>query len=145
MSRNEAPRSLPAVHQWITIAAIARAPRHGLICVSTPMRNLAIAIEHLAPRPCAVLIQGESGTGKEAVAAALHALGPGRYAPLVKFRCANLASDRRESQLFARAFNRPLDLCEDPAGHLQAAGGSLLLDEVGELPLALQAKLLRVV
>ena len=76
MSRNEAPRSLPAVHQWITIAAIARAPRHGLICVSTPMRNLAIAIEHLAPRPCAVLIQGESGTGKEAVAAALHALLP---------------------------------------------------------------------
>jgi transcriptional regulator with GAF, ATPase, and Fis domain len=92
-----------------------------------------------------VLIQGESGTGKEAVAHALHQLGPTSSGPLISFNCSNLVEGLAESQLFGHVKGAFTDAREAHAGCFREAnGGSLLLDEIGEMPLAMQAKLLRV-
>ncbi|MBO9472430.1 sigma-54-dependent Fis family transcriptional regulator [Shimia sp. R10_1] len=92
----------------------------------------------LAPMEEAVLIQGETGTGKELVARALHDLGPRAEQPFLAINCAALHPDSFEAEMFGTA--------EGGKGRLQAAsGGTLFLDEIGACPLAVQAKLLRVI
>jgi DNA-binding NtrC family response regulator len=110
------------------------------------MRDLADALERLAPHQCPVLITGESGSGKEAVVKALHVLGQRREGPLVKFNCASLAGACSPMQLFGeveRVLGGPPKLT--PGCFQYADGGSLLLNDVDELPLWLQGKLLNAV
>jgi DNA-binding NtrC family response regulator len=107
-------------------------------------RALATA-GRLADRDVTVLIRGETGTGKEVFATLLHARSKRAGKPLVKFNCAAIPHDLAESQLFGYARGAFTGATNAHAGYfVQANGGTLVLDEIGELPLPLQPKLLRV-
>ncbi len=117
----------------------------SLIGDSAPMRALREAIARVAPIPSGVLIVGESGTGKELVARELHRLGPGAKTPLVAVNSAALPEQLVESELFGHERGAFTSADRLRRGAFETAGnGTLFLDEVGELPLAAQAKLLRV-
>jgi two-component system, response regulator FlrC len=114
------------------------------VAVSAAMRALLEAADDVAPTPTTVLLQGESGTGKELVARYLHARS-GRPGPWVAVNCAALPAELLESELFGHERGAFTGALERRAGRFeQAHRGTLLLDEVSELPLGLQAKLLRV-
>ncbi|PKO44255.1 MAG: sigma-54-dependent Fis family transcriptional regulator [Betaproteobacteria bacterium HGW-Betaproteobacteria-3] len=116
----------------------------GLIGVSPAMTQLAHALRRVAPVNSTVLLQGESGTGKELAARALHALSPRASGPFVPVNCASMSPELIESELFGHArgaFSGAVK-ARDGLFHY-AQGGTLFLDEVAELPLALQATLLR--
>ncbi len=116
-----------------------------LIGDSAPMRSLRDAIARVAPIPSCVLIVGESGTGKELVARELHRRGPGVKAPLVAVNSAALPEQLVESELFGHERGAFTGADRLRRGAFENAGtGTLFLDEVGELPLPAQAKLLRV-
>jgi two-component system nitrogen regulation response regulator NtrX len=116
-----------------------------LIGDSAPMRSLRDAIARVAPIPSSVLIVGESGTGKELVARELHRRGPGAKAPLVAVNSAALPEQLVESELFGHERGAFTGADRLRRGAFENAGaGTLFLDEVGELPLPAQAKLLRV-
>jgi DNA-binding NtrC family response regulator len=117
----------------------------SLIGDSPAMRSLRDAIARVAPIPSTVLIVGESGTGKELVARELHRLGPGMKTPLVAVNSAALPEQLVESELFGHERGAFTSADRLRRGAFENAGsGTLLLDEVGELPLPAQAKLLRV-
>jgi DNA-binding NtrC family response regulator len=117
-----------------------------LVGRSELMLRVFAAIRWLGPYKTTVLIQGESGTGKELVARALHSFGPAPKGPFVTFNCSNLMETLAESQLFGHVRGAFTDAREEALGCFRAAhGGTLFLDEIGELPLKLQAKLLRAV
>ena len=116
-----------------------------LIGDSAPMRSLRDAIARVAPIPSSVLIVGESGTGKELVARELHRRGPGAKTPLVAVNSAALPEQLVESELFGHERGAFTGADRLRRGAFENAGtGTLFLDEVGELPLPAQAKLLRV-
>jgi DNA-binding NtrC family response regulator len=116
-----------------------------LIGDSAPMRSLRDAIARVAPIPSSVLIVGESGTGKELVARELHRRGPGPKASLVAVNSAALPEQLVESELFGHERGAFTGADRLRRGAFEnARSGTLFLDEVGELPLAAQAKLLRV-
>ena len=131
---------------WCDIEALMLPARAGGIVGRSFAASAMIAgIERLAPYRGTVLITGESGTGKELVARALHQLGPSPNGPLVLFNCSNLIEGLAESQLFGHVKGAFTHAHETHLGCFrQANGGTLVLDEVGELPLGMQAKLLRV-
>ena len=117
----------------------------SLIGDSAPMRALREAIARVAPIPSSVLIFGESGSGKELVARELHRLGPGEKSPLVAVNSAALPEQLVESELFGHERGAFTGADRLRRGAFENAGnGTLFLDEVGELPLPAQAKLLRV-
>jgi sigma54-dependent transcription regulator len=132
---------------WRELKSLISLPQiPGLIGNSPALQMVATAIARLAPYKGTVLILGESGTGKELVAEALHRMGPSSSGPLVKFNCSNLVSGLAESQLFGHVRGAFTDARETYDGCFrQANGGTLLLDEVGELPLRMQSKILRAV
>lgn len=102
-------------------------------------------IAQVAPSSETVLIEGESGTGKELVARALHAQSPRRFKPFISMNCAAIAEGLAESELFGHERGAFTHAIERRIGRFELAdGGTLFLDEVGELPLSVQAKLLRV-
>jgi DNA-binding NtrC family response regulator len=116
-----------------------------LVGDSAPMRSLRHAIGRVAPIPSGVLIVGESGTGKELVARELHRRGPGVKTPLVAVNSAALPEQLVESELFGHERGAFTGADRLRRGAFENAGaGTLFLDEVGELPLPAQAKLLRV-
>ena len=116
-----------------------------LIGDSAPMRSLCEAIARVAPIPSSVLIVGESGTGKELVARELHRRGPGAKSPLVAVNSAALPENLVESEMFGHERGAFTGADRLRRGAFEnASAGTLFLDEVGELPLPAQAKLLRV-
>jgi DNA-binding NtrC family response regulator len=112
---------------------------------SGPMRALREAIARLAPLPSPILIEGESGTGKELVARDLHRLSGRGNEPFIALNCAALPESLIESELFGHERGAFTGAHQLRKGAFEAAGrGTLFLDEIGELPLGMQAKLLRV-
>jgi pSer/pThr/pTyr-binding forkhead associated (FHA) protein len=120
-------------------------PAHGLIGKEPAMRHLAEMLERIAPSQVTVTLLGESGTGKEVVARALHELSPRASRRFMAVNCAALSATLVESELFGHEKGAFTGADTQRQGAFEAAsGGTLFLDEVGELPLELQAKLLRV-
>jgi two-component system response regulator HydG len=113
---------------------------------SSAIRELQQLIRRVAATDATVLIQGESGTGKETVARALHRLSPMRTnEPLVAVNCGAMPAPLLESELFGHVAGAFTDAKSAREGlFLQAGSGTILLDEIGEMPLEMQAKLLRV-
>jgi two-component system response regulator AtoC len=117
----------------------------GMIGRAPQMQELFGFIRRLAPHVRAALITGETGTGKELVARALHRLGPRRAMPFVTINCSAIVESLFESELFGHVRGAFTGASTDKGGLFEAAdGGTLFLDEVGEMPPAMQAKLLRV-
>ena len=119
---------------------------HEMVGKSAPLKHVLFKIEQVAPTDTTVLILGETGTGKELVARAVHNKSPRRNRPLVKVNCAALSPMLIESELFGHEKGAFTGAYKRKAGRFETAHGtSFFLDEIGELPLDLQAKLLRVI
>jgi len=117
----------------------------GLVGSSEPMRRVLDQLRKIAAADTTVLVLGESGTGKELVARALHAQGPRRDGPFVSVSCAAIPEGLLESELFGHEKGAFTGAIRRKLGRFELAhGGTLFLDEVGEIPPAIQVKLLRV-
>ncbi|BBL58000.1 sigma 54-interacting transcriptional regulator [Methylomonas koyamae] len=113
---------------------------------SPALRSLLNQVQRVAQTDASVLIQGESGTGKELVARAIHSASKRKQRPLIKVNCAALPSSLIESELFGHEKGAFTGAISKRIGRFELAeGGTLFLDEVGEIPLEVQVKLLRVI
>jgi len=151
----------------VSASAVAAAPSHGddeitavrrtsvltlrptsrgkIIGNHSSIRAVLQTIDRIARSTCTVLVTGESGTGKELVVAALHDASTRRNGPLVTINCGAIPAELVESELFGHAKGAFTGAQNARRGHVaNAEGGTLFLDEVGELPLAVQVKLLRI-
>ena len=116
-----------------------------IIGQSTALRQIIEQIEMVAPTDATVLIQGETGTGKELIARELHRRSRRKDKPLVAVNCSCIPKDLYENEFFGHTRGAFTSAIRDRVGRFEvAAGGTLFLDEVGEIPLELQSKLLRV-
>jgi DNA-binding NtrC family response regulator len=123
----------------------SRTSYEGIIGGARSMQNIYEIIENVAESDANILILGESGTGKEVIANAIHYKSHRSNKPFVKVNCSALPKDLIESQLFGHIKGSFTGANSDKTGFIgQANGGSLLLDEIGEMPIDLQPKLLRV-
>jgi transcriptional regulator with GAF, ATPase, and Fis domain len=116
-----------------------------IVGTSPALQRMLRRVSAVANTPASVLIQGESGVGKELVARAIHLQSPRAERPLVKVNCASIPKELFESEFFGHVKGAFTGAHRDRVGRFQLAdGGSIFLDEVGEIPLELQGKLLRV-
>jgi len=147
---------LRAVRQGLERNRLIRENRHlrlrvadtdgfeGLVGQSPPMRRLFEKIQAIAPTDYAVIIRGESGTGKELVARAVHALSKRQHRPLVAVSCPSIPEHLLESEFFGHRRGAFTGADRDHIGLFEEAdGGSLFLDEIGDIPVSIQIKLLR--
>jgi two-component system response regulator PilR (NtrC family) len=122
-------------------AALAR-----IVGASAAMQEVRSLVERVARSMAPVLVQGESGTGKELVARAIHEVSPRAALPFVAVNCGAIPENLLEAEFFGYRKGAFTGAAEDREGFFQAAqGGTLFLDEIGDLPLAMQSKLLRVI
>ncbi|HUS63224.1 MAG TPA: sigma 54-interacting transcriptional regulator [Kofleriaceae bacterium] len=130
----------------VAVTSRARAARPADVVVVDPAMQRAMAMaQKVAPAPITVLVLGETGVGKEIVAAAIHRMSPRGARPMVAINCAAMPETLLESALFGHERGAFTGADRRQVGYFEAAdGGSIFLDEVGEMPAALQAKLLRV-
>lgn len=118
-------------------------PIAGVVGISPAMREVRLAVRRMAKQEANVLLLGETGTGKEVVARAIHDVSK-RSGPLVAVNCAGVQASLFESELFGHVAGAFTGAREPAEGYFRAAAdGTLLLDEIGDMPLPLQAKLLR--
>ena len=116
-----------------------------IVGTSTALKRMLKRVEAVAETPASVLLLGESGVGKELVARAIHARSPRADGPLVKVNCASIPKELFESEFFGHVKGAFTGAHRDRVGRFQLAdGGTIFLDEVGEIPMELQVKLLRV-
>lgn len=118
----------------------------GVVGDSPLMREVIEKLKRIAPTHASVLIQGATGTGKELVAQSIHQNSPRKNKPFVALNCAALSENILESELFGHVKGAFTDASSDRVGKFEYAhGGTMFLDEVGDMPLATQIKLLRVI
>jgi two-component system response regulator AtoC len=121
------------------------AGKAGMIGTSPEIEHVYRLIEKVAPLDCPVIIQGESGTGKELVARAIHLLSHRHKAPIVSFNCGGFSPELIANELFGHEKGAFTGAFASRMGLLQSAdGGTILLDEIADMPLDMQVKLLRV-
>jgi transcriptional regulator with PAS, ATPase and Fis domain len=119
---------------------------HGIWTQDPAMKQMLRVLARAAVEEVTVFVRGETGSGKELVAHAVHALSPRARGPFRVLNCAALPASLLESELFGHVRGAFTGAVRDTPGHFQlASGGTLFLDEIGELPLELQAKLLRAI
>lgn len=124
--------------------ASTNSPLDGIVAVSPAMLKVCRTIEKVAPTTATTLLLGESGTGKEVLARAIHSLSPRIEAPFVAINCAAIPENLLESELFGFEKGAFTGAAKQTPGKVEvASGGTLFLDEIGDMPLPLQAKLLR--
>ena len=118
---------------------------HGIVGRSAAIQKILRQVELVAPTDATVLITGESGTGKELIARAIHDASKRSRRPLIRVNCATIPRELFESEFFGHAKGAFTGALRDGVGRFELAdGGTLFLDEVGDMPLELQGKLLRV-
>ncbi len=116
----------------------------GIIGKSKPMQDIFRTISKIAPLDTTVLIRGETGTGKELIAKAIHFNGPRKEKPMVTINCGAMPAELLESELFGHKKGSFTGATADKPGLFETAhGGSIFLDEIGDMPVQLQVKLLR--
>ncbi len=129
--------TIEALHQPV--------PAPDVVGGSAAMQELLQTVARIGPKHVTVLVRGETGTGKELIASLVHAQSTRASAPLVRFNCAAIPAELAEAELFGHARGAFTGADRARTGFFSAAnGGTLVLDEIGELPLSIQAKLLRV-
>ena len=122
----------------------ARSPLTGLVTASPAMLGVCGIVEKVAPTSVTVLLLGESGTGKEVIARALHELSPRAGKPFIAINCAAIPENLLESELFGHEKGAFTGAHKQVVGKIEVADrGTLFLDEIGDMPMPLQAKLLR--
>ena len=118
---------------------------HNVVVADPQMKHVFELAKRVASSPITVLVVGETGVGKEVVAEAVHRLSPRANGPYVRLNCASLPESLVEAELFGHEKGAFTGAVATKTGYFEAAhGGTLFLDEIGELPLSMQAKLLRV-
>jgi transcriptional regulator with PAS, ATPase and Fis domain len=118
---------------------------HGILGESVEMRKIVEVIEQVAPTDITVLISGESGVGKEVIAKAIHAASQQSKKPLITVNCGAIPEGIMESELFGHERGSFTGASDQRKGYFELAdGGTIFLDEVGELPLSAQVKFLRI-
>jgi len=138
-------RRLLSEHSWLRTASRGGAGSGSIVGESASIRELEQMIERIGPTSSTVLITGESGTGKELVARALHDHSACAEGPFVTVNCGAIPEGLLESELFGHKKGAFTGAVQDKDGLFKVAnGGTLLLDEIGETPLQIQVKLLRV-
>ena len=127
------------------LALVGReSPLDGIIGTSGPMLAACRLVEKVGPTDATSLVLGESGTGKELFASALHRLSPRKDKPFVALNCAAIPDNLLESELFGYERGAFTGAVKQTKGKIEAAtGGTLFLDEIGDMPMPLQAKMLR--
>ena len=141
VQKHDSLRQLEVAHRRLREAGVLG----SLVGRSKAIQEIMAAVSQVAPSRASVLITGESGTGKELVARTLHDLSPRRPKPFVAVNCAAIPETLMESEIFGHERGAFTGAVERRVGCFELAdGGTLLLDEIGEMPLQTQAKLLRV-